>query len=272
MELLCNQGSNTIIFTTTIFFMATASEVEKIKSNPINEGLNAFRELFHSTCADLSIAISPDAVQVVFSTAAVAGMPNFFCLRPLLTYVAAKNLVLDLILALANEPAARILPSPISNGTLSHDLGILYGRVDAGRVDIALSIPLVERIVGNEPDAPTWNDTDIWHAVFELASRANIITSPTIFAKATLDTPLRPSSASQSGIEQTHDEVGQRILEELTGRVFYDVGGFYERYFEGKSWTNNARDIYECQEPSIQRVTGAGGQSLQYKVPFLSGS
>ena len=47
------------------------------------------------------------------------------------------------------------------------------------------------------------------------------------------------------GIEQTHDEVDQRILEERTRRVYYDVGGFYARYFEGKVWTNNARDIYE---------------------------
>jgi hypothetical protein len=55
----------------------------------------------------------------------------------------------------------------------------------------------------------------------------------------------RYSSASQQGTEQTHDEVGQRILEELTGRVYSDVGSFYERYFEGKCWTNNAWDIYE---------------------------
>jgi hypothetical protein len=27
--------------------------------------------------------------------------------------------------------------------------------------------------------------------------------------------------------------------------VNYDVMGFYERYFEGKSWTNNVRDIYQ---------------------------
>jgi hypothetical protein len=34
------------------------------------------------------------------------------------------------------------------------------------------------------------------------------------YEKAVLDTPLRSSSASQRGIEQTHDEVDQRILEE----------------------------------------------------------
>ena len=81
--------------------------------------------------------------------------------------------------------------------------------------------------------------------MFDLVSWINTTTPPTVFGKAVFDTPLRSSSASQRGIEQTHDEVDQRILEELTGRVYYDVGGFYERYFEGKSWTNNTRDIYE---------------------------
>lgn len=42
-----------------------------------------------------------------------------------------KNLVLDLILAMANESAARILPSLIADRTLSRDIGILYGRVDS---------------------------------------------------------------------------------------------------------------------------------------------
>jgi hypothetical protein len=40
-------------------------------------------------------------------------------------------------------------------------------------------------------------------------------------------------------------EVDQRILEELIGRVYYDVRGFHERYFEGKTWTTNTMDIYK---------------------------
>ncbi|KAG9242164.1 hypothetical protein BJ878DRAFT_536067 [Calycina marina] len=174
--------------------------------------------------------------------------------EPFLTYIDVKNLVLDLIQALQIEPAARILPSRIAERTLSGDLGLLYSRVDANQLDIAPAIPLVERIVRNEPDAPTWNDADIWHAVFELVARTNPITPPTAFEEAVFDTPLRSSSASQRWIEQIHDEVDQRILEELTGCVYYDVGGFYERYFERKPWTNNARDIYD--ESRAQYIEG----------------
>lgn len=68
-------------------------------------------------------------------------------------------------------------------------------------------------------------DIDIWSAVFELVSTTSPkpTVPPTTFEKADFDRPLRSSSASQRGIEQTHDEVDQRILEELTGR-----GGFVQ--------------------------------------------
>jgi len=159
--------------------------------------------------------------------------------------IAVKNLVLDLIQTLQIEQAARILPSRIAGRTLSGDLAILYGRVDSNQLDVAFAIPLVEQIVGNKPDAPTCDDVDIWRTVVELVARTNPATPPTTLVNAIFDTPLRSSSASQGGIEQTHNEVDRRILEELTGRVHDNVGGFYERYFEEKDWSNNARDIYE---------------------------
>jgi hypothetical protein len=162
----------------------------------------------------------------------------------LLMYTVAKNLLLDLILALQNEPAARILRSRIADRTLSGDLTILYSRVDSSQLSIALAAPLVEQFLSCEPDSTTWSDAEFWSAVFDLVSWIKTTTPPTAFEKAAFDTPLRSSSASQRGIEQTHDEVDQRILEELTGRVYYDVGGYFERYFEEKSWSNKAGNIY----------------------------
>ncbi|KAG9228240.1 hypothetical protein BJ875DRAFT_336063, partial [Amylocarpus encephaloides] len=145
-----------------------------------------------------------------------------------------------LILVLQNQPASRILRSRIGDRTLTGDLGILYGRVDSNQLDITSAILLVDHIVRNVPDASTWNDANIWHYVFELVARTNPNTPPTAFEKAVFDTPLRSSSASQKGIEQTHDEVDQRIVEELTRRAYDNFEGFYERYFEGKSWSTSA--------------------------------
>ncbi|OBT60001.1 hypothetical protein VE03_10506 [Pseudogymnoascus sp. 23342-1-I1] len=166
--------------------MATASELDQIRRNPIKERLGTFCRRFESTCSGLQVASSSDAVQTVIPTAVTA--------------------VLDLIQALLIEPAARNLSSRIADGTLSGDLAILYGRLDSNQLDSASAIPLVERIVRNEHDATTWNDVDIWLAVFELVAQITPVTPPAAFENSVVDTPFRSSSASQRGIEQTHDE------------------------------------------------------------------
>jgi hypothetical protein len=123
----------------------------------------------------------------------------------------------------------------------------------------------VELVVNNAPDV------EIWRAVLDLIALASPkqLTPPTAFEKAVFDTPLRSSSASQRGIEQTHDEVDQRILEELTGRVYYNVGGFYERYFEGKSWANNARVIYEESRAQYTEGRWSGWPEPSIQGPFF---
>ncbi len=245
--------------------MATVSELDKIRSNPIKDGLGAFRRLFESTRLDLGVAVSSDAVQAVLLTAAVAGMAQLLVAISLLTNIVAKNLVLDLILALQNEPAARILPSRNGHGTLLGDLSGHITLVDSNNFDIISAIPLVERVINNAPDV------EIWSAVFKLIAqtRPKAITPPTAFESAVFDTPLRSSSASQRGIEQTHDEVDQRILEELAGRVYYDVGGFHERYFEEKAWTNNARDIYEKSRAQRAERRWSGWIEPSLQSPFF---
>ncbi len=64
-------------------------------------------------------------------------------------YVVAKTLVLDLVLALQSQPAARILPSRNSCGTLLGDLSGYVTLIDSNNFDIKSAIPLVERVVNN---------------------------------------------------------------------------------------------------------------------------
>ena len=102
------------------------------------------------------------------------------------------------------EPsAARILPSRSNRGTVLGDLSGYVTLVDSNNFDIKSAIPLVERVVKNAPDV------EIWNAVFDLVAHTSPkpITPPTALERAIFDTPLRSSSASQRGIEQTHDEV-----------------------------------------------------------------
>ncbi|KAG9239419.1 hypothetical protein BJ875DRAFT_491694 [Amylocarpus encephaloides] len=160
---------------TVIFYMATtSSELDVINSNPIKKDLGTFQRLFELTRADLGVSDSSNAVQVVLSTAAVV----------------AKNLLLDLILSA--KRTGSILPSRITGRTLSSDLTILYSPTTRA--------------------STTSSEAEFWSSVFDLlVSWIKTTTPPTAFEKAVFDTPLRSSSASQRGIEQTHDEVDLRI-------------------------------------------------------------
>jgi hypothetical protein len=59
--------------------MAAVSELDIIRSNPIEEGLSAFRRRFESTRADPEIVVSVEVVQDVFSTATTAGSAPLLC-------------------------------------------------------------------------------------------------------------------------------------------------------------------------------------------------
>ncbi|KAG9240328.1 hypothetical protein BJ878DRAFT_571127 [Calycina marina] len=230
--------------------MAAIEEANIINSQPIKEGLVAFCHQFESSRARLGFVGSSRAIEDILSTESAS----------------EKYLVLDLIGALQTLPAARVLRSQIDHKTrLRADLFSLGSKAGSSDFDIKSTIPLVELVVNNAPDV------EIWRAVFNLIALTSPkqLTPPTAFENAVFDTPLRSSSASQKGIEQTHDEVDRRILEELTGRVYYDVGGFYERYFEGKSWTNNARDIYEESRAQYTKGRWSGWPEPSLQGPFF---
>lgn len=114
--------------------MAAASELDIIH-NQINEGLGAFRHLFESTRAELGIAASQDVVQVVFSTVVIAGASSFLWLNISANIVVAKNLVLDLILALQNQPIVRTLPS--QKRSCESPRRSIYSPLNAGLVPSA---------------------------------------------------------------------------------------------------------------------------------------
>tara|TARA_R110002060_G_scaffold42721_3_gene54257 strand:+ start:450 stop:692 length:243 start_codon:yes stop_codon:yes gene_type:complete len=54
--------------------------------------------------------------------------------------------------------------------------------------------------------------------------------------------------------------------------VYYDVRRFYERYFERKSWTNNAKHIYDQSRTQYAEVAVVNGRILHFKLHSASGS
>jgi len=86
----------------------------------------------------------------------------------LLLYIVGRNLLLDLILALQNEPVVCILPLRIADRTLFGDLTILYSRVGSNQLSVVLAVFLVEQVLSYESDLMTWSDVEFWSAVFDL--------------------------------------------------------------------------------------------------------
>ena len=70
---------------------------DKFRCNSIKEWLGAFSHLFESIRSHLSVALSSDTVQVVFSTASRRRYGSTPIAEPFLTCIDVKNLVLDLI-------------------------------------------------------------------------------------------------------------------------------------------------------------------------------
>jgi hypothetical protein len=50
-----------------------ASDLDKIRYNSVEKRFGAFPRFFESTRSDLSIALSPGTIQIVFATAATPG-------------------------------------------------------------------------------------------------------------------------------------------------------------------------------------------------------
>ncbi|EFW14915.1 conserved hypothetical protein [Coccidioides posadasii str. Silveira] len=97
--------------------------------------------------------------------------------------------------------------------------------------------PLVRLVLEKAPD------TDIWRAVLDLIDTRE--TTPSSVPRSFDATPVRFTSSSQKGSEQTRRLVEGRIFEEIRGCTFRDVGGFFAKYFEGKDWSARVDAI--CQ-------------------------
>ena len=169
------------------------------------------------------------------------------CFNPLcalITCTDLKNLALDLFLALQNLPVSRYLPSSDRRGTLLRDLARLIRSVDdTDDFHINSVVPLHKLVIERASDEAVLN------AVFALVIlRA---TPPTVFNKAPHDTPLKSTSSSQQGSEQTHDEIDPRILQEINGCVYQNTKGFYEKYFEGRSWSPTVEKIVRAAKPQV---------------------
>ncbi|KUI68648.1 hypothetical protein VM1G_03803 [Cytospora mali] len=107
--------------------------------------------------------------------------------------------------------------------------------------------PLLATVLERQSDQELWDQ--VYKVVAELSSGPK--TPPHIPFSQTLDTPIKSTSSSQRGSEQTHDDLDLRILQEINGCVYRDTEGFYEKHFEGKEWSAESDKIAERADPQI---------------------
>jgi hypothetical protein len=110
-----------------------------IAKNPIGNGLDAFHRLFGEKCKDLGIS----EVKQLAETSGTGKLKQSLANSKLIC-VAARDLALELILALQSIPLTRVLPSRSGRGTLLGDLSDLVSQIDSGEFDVRSTIPLFE--------------------------------------------------------------------------------------------------------------------------------
>ncbi|EDN02615.1 predicted protein [Histoplasma mississippiense (nom. inval.)] len=160
-----------------------------------------------------------------------------------------QNVISKLVYTLQGEGAAYSLPSRINDGNMASDLAQLFERLQKAKGSFRYDDyhPLVHLVIQRPPtesqNAEPWN-FDVWKAVFTLIDTLPRRTTPPASVPPFFDgTPVKSTSSSQKGSEQTLELVNPRIFEEIHGCTFRNVEGFFEKYFEEKNWSRKADAI-----------------------------
>lgn len=139
-----------------------------------------------------------------------------------LTCIALLNLVIDLLVALQNLPAARLLPSIAGRGTLRNELLRLGSLVDPDGFDINRISPLLLAVLNKESDRVIWNNVTI--AVTD--------STPPPRALPKLDqTPYSFNTSSFVNTSEYRKHVDGVLKVELGSDLCIGVPRFYEAFF-----------------------------------------
>ncbi|KAI0441995.1 serine/threonine-protein kinase Sgk2 [Xylaria telfairii] len=138
--------------------------------------------------------------------------------------------IATLLLKIADSTAAFHLPATNGNGTVPIQLLTIYVEVRKGTsLQLAQFRPLMDAVIANSPDI------DIWAAVFNLIANVNPLTPPPSIPPTFSGTPIETSSSRLANSE-TRDIVEGELFEEIKNCTFRNVGGFWDKFFDPKSW------------------------------------
>ncbi|KAI1422804.1 serine/threonine-protein kinase Sgk2 [Xylaria sp. FL1777] len=145
--------------------------------------------------------------------------------------------IVSLLQALVLSTAAFGLPSPNGSGNVAITLLSIVEHVRGGVVKLDQFRPLVRHVVDNSSDAI------IWAAVFSLIDVLDPLTPPpSSIAPTFKGTPIKTSS-SQLADSGTRDIVEGELFEEIKKCTFRNVGRFWDKFFEPKSWRKEQEEM-----------------------------
>jgi hypothetical protein len=143
---------------------------------------------------------------------------------------ARQDDIAGLLGVLIVSPAAFSLPSPDGSGNVAVKLFPIQQQVRAGVVKLDPFLSLVHHVVDKS------SDIDIWQAVFNIIETLNPLTPPPSSVTPTFrGTPIKTSS-SRLADSETRDIVEGELFEEIKHCTFRNVGGFWDKFFDPRSW------------------------------------
>ncbi|KAF3768495.1 hypothetical protein M406DRAFT_71496 [Cryphonectria parasitica EP155] len=216
--------------------------LSEIRSYPIRNNLDAFRASFASLCGDRNISCTPGALDQLVKEDKRDGCPAEKVLSNVYTDI--QILALDLLFAIQNHPAVCNLQLTATHSTLCRSLLNLISAVSSNNFDLDCIKCLLKTAIDVHS-----NDALIWDQVYAAITAALAPAAPKTPSRS-IPTPVSGmpvvrSTSSFQGKEQTKKILNRALLYELNGTIFRGVKSFFEKYFEGQSWTEQCRTIYQ---------------------------
>ncbi|VCU41207.1 Bgt-20440 [Blumeria graminis f. sp. tritici] len=154
--------------------------------------------------------------------------------------IPVSDLLLNLLSSLGFYAQKRLVPSTIEKN-MSGRLLSIHNRLESKAINTSYFLPLVTSILFNS------TDIEIWGHLTDLVDNLEPITSLQHDASSSHhpDAQHIYTTAQLKGADETMDILKDALRKELTGTVFEDVTGFYEKFFEKPLWASKCQKISE---------------------------
>ncbi len=153
-----------------------------------------------------------------------------------------QKATLEFFGALLLSEAANYLPSKTENRNVASDLLKLRERIQKGGLNYQYYRTLSQLVINKA------TDLDIWTAVFSLITILSRVTPPRSIPPLFDGTPVIYSSALMQGDEQTKRLLEMSLFDEIKNCTYRNMEGFFIKYFEGKEWSKQSKEIYQAMK------------------------